>query len=171
VKARSQENPDYPERLPVADEAVRWKNAWPDYQPPEWTHPLVFANASDLPTGHKWADPSEVSAAPKLHERTTFSTEGGAAHAYSEALTFDAAGRPMNPVGRTGLAGRGLLGKWGANHAADPIVTRFCPKSGRLQVVAIQRKDTMQWAIPGGMVVRCAPRAHNTRTRNTVCVR
>ena len=29
-----------------------------------------------------------------------------------------------NPAGRTGLTGRGLLGKWGPNHAADPIVTR-----------------------------------------------
>jgi len=30
-----------------------------------------------------------------------------------------------NPCGRTGLAGRGTLGKWGPNHAADPIVTRL----------------------------------------------
>lgn len=29
-----------------------------------------------------------------------------------------------NPVGRTGLTGRGLLGRWGPNHAADPVVTR-----------------------------------------------
>uniref|UniRef100_A0A493TA46 Uncharacterized protein n=1 Tax=Anas platyrhynchos platyrhynchos TaxID=8840 RepID=A0A493TA46_ANAPP len=29
-----------------------------------------------------------------------------------------------NPAGRTGLTGRGLLGRWGPNHAADPIVTR-----------------------------------------------
>ena len=27
-------------------------------------------------------------------------------------------------MGRTGLTGRGLLGKWGPNHAGDPIVTR-----------------------------------------------
>ena len=27
-------------------------------------------------------------------------------------------------VGRTGIKGRGLLGRWGVNHAADPIVTR-----------------------------------------------
>ena len=31
---------------------------------------------------------------------------------------------PRNPVGRTGMVGRGLLGRWGPNHAADPIVTR-----------------------------------------------
>jgi ADP-ribose pyrophosphatase len=48
---------------------------------------------------------------------------------------------------------RGLLGKWGPNHAADPIVTRWHPEQeGVLQMVAIQRKDTLEWAIPGGMV-------------------
>ena len=30
-----------------------------------------------------------------------------------------------NPVGRTGMVGRGLLGRWGPNHAADPVVTRY----------------------------------------------
>lgn len=34
-------------------------------------------------------------------------------------------GRPLNPEGRTGLKGRGILGKWGPNHAADPVVTRW----------------------------------------------
>ena len=34
-------------------------------------------------------------------------------------------GVPLNPIGRTGLCGRGQLGKWGPNHAADPIVTRW----------------------------------------------
>jgi len=33
---------------------------------------------------------------------------------------------PINPFGRTGLIGRGLLGRWGPNHAADPIVTKYC---------------------------------------------
>ena len=32
---------------------------------------------------------------------------------------------PLNPAGRTGIRGRGLLGRWGPNHAADPIVTRW----------------------------------------------
>lgn len=34
-------------------------------------------------------------------------------------------GVPMNPFGRTGIKGRGLLGRWGPNHAADPIVTKW----------------------------------------------
>jgi ADP-ribose pyrophosphatase len=69
-------------------------------------------------------------------------------------IRFAAGGSaPANPRGRTGMHGRGLLGKWGPNHAADPIVTRFDPsRPDQLQVVAIKRKDTGDWALPGGMV-------------------
>ena len=69
-------------------------------------------------------------------------------------------GQPINTVGRTGITGRGILGKWGPNHAADLIVTRWkrnilgkreISMSGKpiLQFVAIQRTDTKEWAIPG----------------------
>lgn len=44
-------------------------------------------------------------------------------------ILFDARGYPLNPRGRTGMRERGLLGKWGPNHAADPIVTRWQPGS------------------------------------------
>ena len=61
--------------------------------------------------------------------------------------------RPLNPRGRAGMTNRGLLGKWGPNHATDPIVTRMHPDgSEKLQMVAVQRRDTNEWAIPGGMV-------------------
>ena len=33
----------------------------------------------------------------------------------------DATNRPLNIRGRTGVRGRGVLGKWGPNHAADPV--------------------------------------------------
>ena len=67
-------------------------------------------------------------------------------------------------MGRTGVSGRGVLGRWGPNHAADPIVTRWQrteagdivknTDTGKpvLQFVSIQRRDTGEWAIPGGMV-------------------
>lgn len=32
---------------------------------------------------------------------------------------------PLNVAGRTGIIGRGLLGRWAVNHAADPVVTRW----------------------------------------------
>ena len=37
------------------------------------------------------------------------------------------------------MRGRGLLGRWGPNHAADPIVTRFHPETGQLQARARAR--------------------------------
>jgi ADP-ribose pyrophosphatase len=138
----------------VSDEQVRWSAPYTGYAPPTWTHKAVADNARGLPTGQGWADPDDpIALRDELRARTTFTTEGGVACSMGEALRWDAqSGAPLNPCGRTGLAGRGLLGKWGANHAADPIVTRFDPESGRLQVVAIQRRDTKQWALPGGMV-------------------
>ena len=33
-------------------------------------------------------------------------------------------GLPLNPIGRTGLRGRGNLGRWGPNHSGNPVVTR-----------------------------------------------
>jgi len=66
-------------------------------------------------------------------------------------------------MGRTGICGRGLLGRFGPNHAADPVVTRWkrdaitgehVKLNGRnvLEFIAVRRKDTGQWALPGGMV-------------------
>ncbi len=62
---------------------------------------------------------------------------------YEGQIHIDAStGLPLNPRGRTGMTGRGLLYNWGPNHAADPIVTRINPETKKLEFVAIQRKDT-----------------------------
>ena len=34
-------------------------------------------------------------------------------------------GIPQNPAGRTGITGRGVLGRWGPNHAGLTVVTRY----------------------------------------------
>ena len=69
-------------------------------------------------------------------------------------------GLPLNPNGRTGIKGRGLLGRWGVNHAVDPIVTRWkLDKSGKIdlnrfnkrifEVILIKRLDNGEWSLPG----------------------
>ena len=66
-------------------------------------------------------------------------------------LSFDPiTNLPLNPLGRTGLTGRGFLGRWGPNHATDGLLVRF--KDNKLQVVLAYRFRDSQWAIPGGMV-------------------
>ena len=39
--------------------------------------------------------------------------------------TLDAGGYPLNPMGRTGLCGRGVLPRWGPNHAEICIIARY----------------------------------------------
>jgi ADP-ribose pyrophosphatase len=41
---------------------------------------------------------------------------------------------PQNPIGRTGIIGRGLLGRWGPNHAADPVVTCWKRLNGVIEI-------------------------------------
>ena len=139
-KARREKPAEYPNRYPVPDEKVPWHSEFPDYSPPYYVSPIVLANdCSKNPNG--WADPEDIvllSVIPK--------------ESFAGVLSHDKAGRPLNPQGRTGVSGRGLLGKWGPNFAADPIITRINRASGLMEMLAIQRKDNGQWAIPGGMV-------------------
>ncbi|XP_036751818.2 ADP-ribose pyrophosphatase, mitochondrial isoform X3 [Manis pentadactyla] len=142
------------QRSQVPNEKVGWLVEWQDYSPVEYTAASVLA-------GPRWADPqiSESNFSPKFNEK-----DGPVERKSQNGLYEIENGRPRNPAGRTGLVGRGLLGRWGPNHAADPIITRWkrdrCGNkvphriSGKniLQFVAIKRKDCGEWAIPGGMV-------------------
>ncbi|NXL84876.1 NUDT9 protein, partial [Alectura lathami] len=142
------------ERRHVPEDKVGWSTEWEDYSPVEYTAGSVLA-------GPQWADPqvSDRSFSPKFNER-----DGDVERTSWNGLYVVENGRPRNPAGRTGLAGRGLLGRWGPNHAADPVVTRWKrdgsgnkiahPVTGKniLQFVAIKRRDCGEWAIPGGMV-------------------
>lgn len=65
---------------------------------------------------------------------------------------------PKNPTVEengqtTGVHGRGCLGKYGPNYAADPVISRINPDTGEIEFALIQRDETpATWAIPGGMV-------------------
>jgi len=143
-RARSELNNDYRgQRVHVPFWRVPWENDWPDYDPVDFTHPVVKKQPV-------WADPAD----PRVIDFSTRASFEGPIKVVN--------GRPLNPLGRTGTKGRGLLGKWGPNNAADPIVlrrkpggpwdARGVPGNVVMQMVAIQRKDSGQWAIPGGMV-------------------
>jgi ADP-ribose pyrophosphatase len=128
----------YPTRQPVTAQKAPWRRPAPNYDPPEYTAQTVLEHERGVVPGG-WADPVDPRAARLVDSATG-------------PYQFDALGRPLNPRGRTGLQGRGLLGRWGTNPAADPIVTRIDPATGRLQIALIKRADSGKWAIPGGMV-------------------
>ena len=151
VNSRSTKNPAYSnKRFDVPDDKADWKVVWPEYNPIEFTAASVLANERGKPTGAGWADPIDLAEiSEELEDRITYHPDGTQKTLKEADLIVD--GIPRYPIGRTGTKGRGMLGKWGPNHAADPIVTRVHPEEG-LQIVAIQRNDNMQWALPGGMV-------------------
>jgi len=125
-------------RVKVPDDKVAWSVQFDNYQPPDYT--------AESTVGKSWADGDIKSG--KFQWNSIDQGVNRESHFCKYDLSDD--GRPLNPIGRTGIRGRGILGRWGPNHAADPIVSRII--DGQLQFVAIQRHDTGEWAIPGGMV-------------------
>lgn len=142
------------DRCPVDDSLVSWSAEYPDYKPDLYD--------SERLAGKPWADPAFGS---EEYRQIKFNTKDGNVDRTSHLGNYRIVdGLPRNPIGRTGIGGRGLLGRWGPNHAADPIVTRWkrdangiamknpITKQKYLQMCAIKRKDCGEWAIPGGMV-------------------
>jgi ADP-ribose pyrophosphatase len=150
VKARSQANPSYPKRAEVSDAQVSWAVDAPNYKPVSFTSPKVITNDETVnPKG--WADPPSIADTVKRRQPTSMSgpVQWGPSTSYEENGKH--VELPRNPRGRTGIEGRGLLGRWGANPAGDALVTRTNPATGQLEMLAIQRGDTDEWAMPGGM--------------------
>jgi len=138
-KARTEKPESYPNRFTVSDEQANWNVPLDNYSPVYYVAPVVIENDSSK-NEKGWADPEDVA---QLGNKVFESYEG--------EVRLDENGIPLNPHGRTGIEGRGLLGKWGANFAADPIVTRT-GHAGEMLLLVIKRKDTGEWALPGGMV-------------------
>ena len=67
-------------------------------------------------------------------------TEYNAAVADNETLTVSISGpaRPVNPVGRTGLTGRGMFAQWGGNQIVAFVITRFVRKDNAVQLQMLQ---------------------------------
>ena len=108
--------------------------------------PIVLENA------HTWADPVDVPMTDLLARPTW---KDSTLVPLSEAsILFDRWRRPLHPRRLVpGRWGRQVLGKWGPNHAADPIVTADPVVPGDpYRVLLITRGDVNMRALPGGMV-------------------
>lgn len=140
-------------RTEVSDSKTLWSVPFPDYAPKQYTAPHILS-------GPVYADP-EIGT---LHFKPCWNAKDSNIDRRSHEGEYPIVeGFPRNLRGRTGITGRGALGRWGPNHAADPVVTRWKMASGErilhretkqpiLQFVCIQRRDCGEWAIPGGMV-------------------
>jgi ADP-ribose pyrophosphatase len=122
VKARTSPYPGSSvQRAVVPDDKVAWTTPFEEYQPVEYTAPSVLAQPF-------WADLDFSKGLPEGVSPPKFNSVDGKVdrRSFEGEYTVTQGGLiPLNPLGRTGLKGRGLLGRWGPNHAADPIVSRF----------------------------------------------
>lgn len=140
ARAVSEMGLKYPARFPIPENTVSWDATYPSYAPTYFVAPSVIANDERVKKGG-WAHPEDIT----LVDTTTLES-------FTGPLRFNEKGLPLNPRGRTGIEGRGLLGKWGANRACDTVITRTNPATNAREVLLIKRKDGGAWALPGGMV-------------------
>ncbi|GFS20542.1 ADP-ribose pyrophosphatase, mitochondrial [Elysia marginata] len=159
--------PVYPrsenKRFAVPDDKVPWSVPYPEYAPVDFTSDSVLKMPVwadvDFRVAQTNGDKSATVQQPKWNQLD------GKVNRRSHTGKYEVVNSvPRNPVGRTGLTGRGCLGRWGPNHAADPIVTRWKRnEKGEIvvddnhkliaQFIAVQRRDNGQWALPGVSLV------------------
>ncbi|XP_064135610.1 transient receptor potential cation channel subfamily M member 2 isoform X2 [Loxodonta africana] len=137
-------------RFPVPDEKVPWEMEFVIYDPPFYT-----AERKDKAV----VDP--VGSSLELLSKINYNTMDGLVDRRSFHGPYAVCdGLPLNPMGRTGLRGRGSLRCFGPNHALHPVVTRWrrnqdgaiCRKGIKkiLEVLVIKHSLSEHWALPGG---------------------
>lgn len=137
-KSRHEEALGY-NRFNVSDRKALWVFEYPEYRPNYYVAHEVIEQDRTRKTGG-WADPEDINM-----------LSGQELSSYYKS-SFDNYGRPQNPFTRTGIAGRGLLGKWGVNFTGDAVVSRINTKTNLLEVLLVYRQTTKEWALPGGFV-------------------
>ncbi|CAF0879739.1 unnamed protein product [Adineta ricciae] len=139
-RARSNPYPMYRSlmRTPVSDIQVPWSFEWSDYRPIIFTAQEVGRNSS--------ADPDLLNSSLVVSLR--FNTIDGVIDRRSvyQYYQLDAqSGLPLNPVGRTGIQGRGILLRWGPNVYQYIMICRWKRDAhGRLLVHPTSGKNLLE---------------------------
>lgn len=139
LKIRGERPASYPPRLRVSIDEAPWLLDCEEYDPPYHVDATVLRSDRTKVEGG-WADPEDYD----------LMADGLAA---IEARFRDDDGRPLNPHGRTGIAGRGLLGLWGPNAAVAGLVIRSATESGDLEIVLGGYEERPDLALPQGFVL------------------
>ncbi|KAF8787695.1 Transient receptor potential cation channel like protein [Argiope bruennichi] len=161
------------QRFPVPDKYVPWEVMWISYDPVAFTQqrpdfPVNLQSHVDedilllrekngpqqaLPV-YAWNSVSVNPAGIGLDRQSWITVSDGSALVYK----LDSEGVPQNPMGRTGLRGRGSLPRWGPNHYVHAIITRFQKAreaflaTKGLEFVVLWTDRRFQLSIPGGFV-------------------
>ena len=139
LRIRAERPASYPPRQRISIDESPWVLDCEEYNPPYYVAPEVLENDRSVkPDG--WADPEKVQAGG--HKWNT----GTSKHKDDE-------GRPLNPRGRTGIAGRGLLGRWGANASVAATFVRTHGDSGFIEILLGGKDEGLDLSLPKGFVL------------------
>ena len=138
LRIRAERPAEYPLRQRISIDEAPWALDSPDYDPPYYVNPSVLEN-DRLQTPGGWADPEDV-------------TEIKEELAERPARRRDELGRPLNPLGRTGIAGRGLLGYWGCNLSLAAVVVRT-NRLEEMEILLGRTGDETELDLPKGFVL------------------
>ena len=139
LRIRAERPASYPPRQRISIDESPWILDCEEYDPPYYVASEVLENdRSQKPGG--WADPENVEA-------------GGQDWNMGTSKYKDDDGRPRNPRGRTGIAGRGLLGRWGANASVAATMVRTHGVSGFIEILFGSKEDRLDLSLPKGFVL------------------
>ncbi|CAF4724464.1 unnamed protein product [Rotaria sp. Silwood1] len=159
---------DYEDESPVGDDTTA-KSSVPITQPDLFgaieAPVTTVTNDITIPfTDFKWNQVVELQLSNGnkiMIDRTTWITSS--ADTTSTDYELDAQLLiPMNPMGRTGVRGRGALIRWGPNKSIMAVITRWKTHRGQFAIIDGQRilealvfkdKYTNDWRLPGGKIL------------------
>ncbi|XP_071041740.1 transient receptor potential cation channel subfamily M member-like 2 isoform X2 [Parasteatoda tepidariorum] len=141
------------QRFPVPDKYVPWEVMWLHYEPAIYTQPKSeFPNSlqpyvdddiscsineeendqSNLPN-YLWNMESVDSSGVYRNRKSWITDRKGKPLTYK----LDIYGLPRNPMGRTGLRGKGALPRWGPNHNIFIVITRWQKRTSKVSEQSI----------------------------------
>ncbi|GBM32255.1 Protein ced-11 [Araneus ventricosus] len=157
-------------RFPVSDKHVPWKYVWNDYDPIAYNKPSKdfspqYRQCVDVDIQLLRELEGEDFQFPTFKWNTSTLSPGGVfvdrkswikgKNETPFTYELDEEGLPRNPLGRTGLRGRGCLPQWGPNHFIYAVITRWQAVESvsyhdYLEVVLLINDQDI--SIPGGFV-------------------
>ncbi len=121
LKIRGERPATYPQRFRITIDQASWNIPSPEYNPPYYVDTTVLENDYKK-IANGWAD---------SEEDWKFLQDDGS----EDNIDRDEEGKPINPKGRTGIAGRGLFGKWGPNPYVILLISRVNKNSGDTEIL------------------------------------
>jgi len=151
-----QDNPNY---MPIEEERRLWAKSWPEYTPIEYTTPSILEDPPESLNSDSELklDSFKFNAVCKVSGAQINRISHNGKYALHPSH-----GMPMNPLGRTNVQGRGVFGRYGPNHGAEMILSRWKRKGGSLmrdtfdepmlEILMIQKGLGPEWHLPGGQL-------------------